>query len=87
MKGKKGSGANKGPPPERLYLFAYDGDYFRIPNTPDGIPLLQEAHEINNRKKMKISDLLRWAISIDNGRNGEQPVTKLFSRIALSEFW
>ncbi|EHK41517.1 hypothetical protein TRIATDRAFT_321718 [Trichoderma atroviride IMI 206040] len=84
VKGKKGLGASKGPPPERLYLFAYDGDFFRPPNTPDGIPLLQEAHEMDNRKKMKISDLLRWAISIDNKRNAEQPVTKLFSRLALS---
>lgn len=85
MKGKKGLGPSKGPPPERLHLFAYDGDFFRPPNTPDGIPLLQEAHEINNRKKMTISDLLRWAVSIDNKRNAEQPVTKLFSRLALSE--
>ncbi|KAL7920937.1 RNA dependent RNA polymerase domain-containing protein [Trichoderma austrokoningii] len=84
MKGKKGSGPSKGPPPEKIYLFAYDGDNVRIPNTKDGIALLQEAHEIDNRKKMKISDLLRWAISIDNERNAEQPVTKLFSRIALS---
>lgn len=85
VKGKKASGASKGAPPERLYLFAYDGDKFRIPNTPDGIPLLKEALEIKNRKKMKLSDLLRWAINIDNQRNSEQPVTKLFSRLALSE--
>lgn len=87
VKGKKGLAPSKGPPPERLHLFAYDGDFFRPPNTPDGIPLLQEAQEIDNRKKMKISDLLRWAINLDDNRNWEQPVTKLFSRLALSELW
>jgi hypothetical protein len=85
MRGKKGLGASKGPPLEKIYFFACDGDIFRPPNTPDGIPLLQEALEINNRRKMKISDLLRWAISIDNERNTKQPVAKLFSRLALSE--
>ncbi|KAL6909147.1 RNA dependent RNA polymerase domain-containing protein [Trichoderma evansii] len=84
VKGKKASKANKGAPPERLYLFAYDGDNFRNPNTSDGIPRLQEALEIKNRRKMKLSDLLRWAISIDKKHNSEQPVTKLFSRLALS---
>lgn len=85
VKPNKGSVTSKGPPSARLYLFAYDGDFFRPPNTADGIPLLQEAHEIDNRKKMKLSDLLRWAVNIDDIRNREQPITKLFSRLTLSE--
>lgn len=85
VKGKKASKANKGAPPERLYLFAYNGDNFRDPNPLDGIPLLKEALKIEIRSKMKLSDLLRWAISIDKKLNSEQPVTKLFSRLALSE--
>ncbi|PNP37791.1 hypothetical protein TGAMA5MH_10276 [Trichoderma gamsii] len=84
VKPNKGSVTSKGPPSARLYLFAYDGDFFRPPNTADGIPLLQEAHEIDNRKKMKLSDLLRWAVNIDDIRNREQPITKLFSRLTLS---
>ncbi|UKZ88673.1 uncharacterized protein TrAFT101_004417 [Trichoderma asperellum] len=84
IKGKRASGANKGAPPERLYFFAYNGDCFRDFDTPDGIPLLQEPLGIRSRRKMKLSDLLRWVINIDNERNSEQPVTKLFSRLALS---
>lgn len=74
VKGKKTSGANKGAPLERLYFFACDGDDFR----------LQKTLGIKNRRKMKLSDLLRWVINIDNESNSEQPVTKLFSRLALS---
>ncbi|PNP54039.1 hypothetical protein THARTR1_05246 [Trichoderma harzianum] len=50
----------------------------------DGISPLAEALETKARTKMKLSGLLKWAIGIDNERNSEQPVTKLFSRLALS---
>jgi hypothetical protein len=86
VKGKKIAGSNKNIFAVRIYLFACNGDNFRNPKAPDDIPLLQEALDIGSRTKLKLSGLLRWAISIDNERNSEQPVTKLFSRLALSEF-
>ncbi|KAM0252534.1 hypothetical protein ACHAQJ_007666 [Trichoderma viride] len=84
VKLKKTSGTNKSIFVDRVYLFACDGNNFRNPNTPDDIPPLQEALEIGSRTKLKLSGLLRWAIGIDNECNSKQPVTKLFSRLALS---
>ncbi|RFU75765.1 hypothetical protein TARUN_6524 [Trichoderma arundinaceum] len=84
VKGKKASGTNKSTALDRIYLFACDGNNFRNPIAPDDVPPLEEAFEIRTRTKMRLSGLLRWAIGIDNERNSEQPVTKLFSRLALS---
>lgn len=84
-KGKKPAGAKKAPSAEKIYLFACDGHNFRKPITPDGIPPLEEALHSKSRTKLKLSGLLGWAVGIGNARNAEQPVTKLFSRLALSE--
>lgn len=85
VKGKKISGTNRSTAVQRVYLFACDGNNFRNSITPDGIPPLEEALETRCRTKLKLSGLLRWAVGIDNERNSEQPVTKLFSRLALSK--
>ncbi|KAL7792428.1 RNA dependent RNA polymerase domain-containing protein [Trichoderma ceciliae] len=84
VKGKRISGTNKSTSVERIYLFACDGNNFRNPIAPDDIPPPEEALKVRTRTKLKLSGLLRWAIGIDNKRNSEQPVTKLFSRLALS---
>ncbi|KAK4083650.1 uncharacterized protein Triagg1_1312 [Trichoderma aggressivum f. europaeum] len=83
VKGKKISGTNRNTSVERVYFFACDANNFR-PSAPDGISPLAEALETKARTKMKLSGLLKWAVDIDNERNSEQPVTKLFSRLALS---
>ncbi|KAL7960432.1 RNA dependent RNA polymerase domain-containing protein [Trichoderma compactum] len=83
VKGKKISGVNRNTSVERVYFFACDGNNFR-PSAADGISPLAEALETKARTKMKLSGLLKWAIGIDNELNSEQPVTKLFSRLALS---
>ncbi|PTB66240.1 hypothetical protein BBK36DRAFT_1118900 [Trichoderma citrinoviride] len=84
VKGKKLSGTTRSTPQDRVYLFACDGNNFRSPSVADSIPPLEEALETKRRTKMKLSGLLRWAIGIDNERNSQQPITKLFSRLALS---
>ncbi|UKZ77085.1 hypothetical protein TrVFT333_004803 [Trichoderma virens FT-333] len=83
VKGKRISGTTRSAALERVYFFACDANTFR-PSAPDGISPLAEALETERRSKMNLSGLLKWAIGIDNERNSEQPVTKLFSRLALS---
>ncbi|KAL6833695.1 RNA dependent RNA polymerase domain-containing protein [Trichoderma sp. SZMC 28015] len=83
VKGKKISGTNRTTAIDRVYFFACDANNFR-PSAANGISPLEEALETKARTKMKLSGLLKWAIGIDNERNSEQPVTKLFSRLALS---
>ncbi|OPB39081.1 QDE1, RdRP protein [Trichoderma guizhouense] len=83
VKGKKISGTNRTTAVDRVYFFACDANNFR-PSAANGISPLEEALETKARTKMKLSGLLKWAIGIDNERNSEQPVTKLFSRLALS---
>ncbi|KAL7934950.1 RNA dependent RNA polymerase domain-containing protein [Trichoderma chlorosporum] len=83
IKGKKISGTNRSTAIERVYFFACDADAFR-PTALGGISPVAEALETKRRTKMSLSGLLKWAIGIDNERNSEQPVTKLFSRLALS---
>ncbi|KAJ4860710.1 RNA dependent RNA polymerase domain-containing protein [Trichoderma breve] len=83
VKGKKISGTNRNTAVDRVYFFACDANNFR-PSAAGGISPLAEALETKARTKMKLSGLLKWAIGIDNERNSEQPVTKLFSRLALS---
>ncbi|KAL7911342.1 RNA dependent RNA polymerase domain-containing protein [Trichoderma velutinum] len=84
VKGKKMSGTNRNTPTERVFFFACDANTFRSLSTADGISPLEEALETKRRTKMKLSGLLKWAIGIDDEQNSEQPVTKLFSRLALS---
>ncbi|KAH0490704.1 hypothetical protein TgHK011_002161 [Trichoderma gracile] len=84
VKGKKISATTRSTPQDRVYLFACDGNNFRSPSLADGIPPLEEALETKRRTKMKLSGLLKWAVGIDNERNSQQPITKLFSRLALS---
>ncbi|KAL6804832.1 RNA dependent RNA polymerase domain-containing protein [Trichoderma sp. SZMC 28013] len=83
VKGKKISGTNRTTSVDRVYFFACDANNFR-PSAADGISPMAEALETKARTKMKLSGLLKWAVGIDNERNSEQPVTKLFSRLALS---
>ncbi|EHK15310.1 uncharacterized protein TRIVIDRAFT_122493, partial [Trichoderma virens Gv29-8] len=83
VKGKRISGTTRSAALERVYFFACDANTFR-PSAPDGISPLAEALETERRSKMNLSGLLKWAIGIDNECNSEQPVTKLFSRLALS---
>ncbi|KAL7943552.1 RNA dependent RNA polymerase domain-containing protein [Trichoderma barbatum] len=84
IKGKKVSGTNRNASSDRVYLFACDGNDFRPSAAPDGISPLEEALEIKCRTKMKLSALLRWAVGIDSEGSSKQPITKLFSRLALS---
>ncbi|KAF7551170.1 hypothetical protein G7Z17_g5199 [Cylindrodendrum hubeiense] len=65
---------------ERVQFFAVDGISFRLPQSQ--FPPPQEASCLSARTKMKRSDLLGWALNIENNTN--QPVPKLFSRLALS---
>lgn len=66
---------------ERLYFFAVDGNDF-VPPLTDAIPAKMDATDVSRRVKMKVDDLLEWAVSISH--NTDQPVLKLFSRLALS---
>ncbi|EGR45650.1 uncharacterized protein TRIREDRAFT_67742, partial [Trichoderma reesei QM6a] len=84
VKGKKIPATTRSTPQDRVYLFACDGNNFRSPSIADGIPPLEEALEIKRRTKMKLSGLLKWAVAIDKERNSQQPIAKLFSRLALS---
>ncbi|RGP62108.1 hypothetical protein FLONG3_10335 [Fusarium longipes] len=65
---------------ERVYFFATDGNNFRLPESQ--FPPLEEATSLGYRTKMRRSDLLKWAINVEE--NALQPVPKLFSRLALS---
>ncbi|KAM0230708.1 hypothetical protein ACHAPO_008991 [Fusarium lateritium] len=65
---------------ERVYFFATDGNNFRLPESQ--FPSLEEAMSLGHRTKMRRSDLLKWAINVE--ANAQQPVPKLFSRLALS---
>ncbi|RFN44855.1 hypothetical protein FIE12Z_10956 [Fusarium flagelliforme] len=65
---------------ERVYFFATDGNNFRLPESQ--FPPLEEAVSLAYRTKMRRSDLLNWAVNIEE--NAEQAVSKLFSRLALS---
>ncbi|PNY29791.1 RNA-dependent RNA polymerase 1 [Tolypocladium capitatum] len=67
---------------ERVYMFAADGNNFRVPYTRGGIPPPEEALTPSIRTKLKLSGLLEWAYRIQH--NATQPITKLFSRMALS---
>jgi hypothetical protein len=86
VKGKKIPATTRSTPQDRVYLFACDGNNFRSPSIADGIPPLEEALEIKRRTKMKLSGLLKWAVAIDKERNSQQPIAKLFSRLALSKW-
>ncbi|TFA98169.1 putative RNA-dependent RNA polymerase SHL2 [Trichoderma ghanense] len=87
VKGKKKiSSTTRSTRQDRIYLFACDGNNFRSPSIPDGIPPLEEALETRRRTKMKLSGLLKWALDVGNERNAQQPIPKLFSRLALSKF-
>lgn len=68
-------------PQERLSFFAVDGNDF-VPPSTNTIPTKEDATDISRRVKMEIHDLLEWAISLS--RNTDQPMLKLFSRLALS---
>lgn len=68
---------------DRVYFFAGDGNQFRVPQPQNRFPPLEEAFCPGSRTKMKLYDLLSWAVNID--KNAKQPVTKLFSRLALSK--
>ncbi|KAG8665411.1 hypothetical protein FPOAC2_10482 [Fusarium poae] len=65
---------------ERVYFFATDGNNFRLPESQ--FPPLEEATSLGHRTKMRRSDLLKWTINVE--ANAQQPVPKLFSRLALS---
>ena len=67
---------------ERVYFFATDGNNFRMPESQ--FPPLEEAVSLAYRTKMRRSDLLNWAVNIEE--NAEQALPKLFSRLALSKF-
>ena len=67
---------------ERIHLFAVDGISFCNPVSPGFIPPPEEASQLTTRTKMRRCDLLDWALAVE--KNAEQPVTKLFSRLALS---
>ncbi|KAH6898134.1 RNA dependent RNA polymerase-domain-containing protein [Thelonectria olida] len=67
---------------DRVYLFAGDGNQFRMRQPGTIFPPLEEALSLSSRTKMKLCDLLSWAVSIE--KNAKQPITKLFSRLALS---
>ncbi|KAH7162123.1 RNA dependent RNA polymerase-domain-containing protein [Dactylonectria estremocensis] len=65
---------------QRVHFFAVDGISFQLPRSQ--FPPLHEASNLSTRTKMRRYDLLSWALNIKN--NADQPVTKLFSRLALS---
>lgn len=77
---------------ERVYCFAGDGNEFSNylePNGNDissnpGIPSKEQATTLGERSKMKLTDMLDWALSIRKPANQQQPTLKLFSRLALS---
>ncbi|KAI5465318.1 RNA dependent RNA polymerase-domain-containing protein [Mariannaea sp. PMI_226] len=64
----------------RVFLFAGDGNHFQAPEAE--YPSPREALYPSIRTKMRRCDLLNWAVNIK--KNGHQPMTKLFSRLALS---
>lgn len=64
---------------KRVFFFATDGNTFR----PGEFPAIGEARNLSNRTKMSYRELLEWAINIR--ASAEQPIPKLFSRLALSE--
>lgn len=66
----------------RVYFFATNGNNFRMPYTRGSIPPPEEALTPNTRTQLKLSGLLEWAIRLQH--NAKQPVSKLFSRLALS---
>lgn len=69
---------------KRVFLFACDGNEFRIPRSPGEFPAANEARHLRMRTKLSLKGLLNWTLNI-NG-NSNQPITKLFSRIGLCEF-
>lgn len=72
---------------KKLYLFAVHGNDFSRDFTSSiraTMPRKEEATTTNRRTPMEISDLMKWAISISNEKNGKQLMVKLFSRLALS---
>ena len=84
---KKTTQSKEGPKTqylERVHMFATDGNHFQLPYTRGGIPSSIMALTPSIRTKMKLSGLLDWAIGFQH--SAAQPVTKLSSRIALSEF-
>lgn len=68
---------------QRVFLFATDGDSFRVPDQPGVIPPPQEALTPESRTKMELHELLDWAIDLK--RNSKMSLPKLFNRISLSE--
>ncbi|KAK5989817.1 RNA-dependent RNA polymerase 1-like protein [Cladobotryum mycophilum] len=84
VKGKKTNGKKPTAFQERIYFFACNGNNFRIPRTRGSFPPQEEALTPLKRTTMKLSSLLEWAVNIKNAKNSAQPVTKLFSRLALS---
>ncbi|KAH7170041.1 RNA dependent RNA polymerase-domain-containing protein [Dactylonectria macrodidyma] len=65
---------------QRVQFFAVDGISFQMPRSQ--FPPPNEASDLSTRTKMRRYDLLSWAVNINH--NVHQPVTKLFSRLALS---
>ncbi|CRJ85901.1 hypothetical protein BN1723_000038 [Verticillium longisporum] len=63
----------------RVCCFAEDGHSFSPGNR---IPAKADAKKANERIKMKLTEMLEWAIAIR--ANAAQPSLKLFSRLALS---
>lgn len=67
---------------ERVYFVAVDGVGFCSSAYPGFVPPQEEATNLATRTKMRRYDLLNWALAVEC--NADQPVTKLFSRLALS---
>ncbi|KAI1175802.1 hypothetical protein F4777DRAFT_296968 [Nemania sp. FL0916] len=67
---------------ERIYLFAEDGNDFSRTEVMHAISPRSQANTA--RTKMKLEDVLDWLLQIkQNKKTRQQPVCKLFSRIAL----
>lgn len=67
---------------ERIYCFAEDGHTFYSGRS---IPSKAEATKIGDRARLRLTDMLNWAISLKD--NMGQPALKLFSRLALCKLF
>ncbi|PFH63200.1 hypothetical protein XA68_16639 [Ophiocordyceps unilateralis] len=80
---KKGPKKAQGLALSRIYLFASDGNHFRM-SSAGALPPPEEALTPASRTKLTLEGLSHWAIGIKSPKNSAQPVVKLFSRWSLS---
>ena len=80
IKCKEGTDETRTVYPNLIYFFATNGNCFL---SGEGFPTLEEGQDLYSRTKLSYCGLLKWAINIE--ASAEQPVPKLFSRLAISK--